>query len=549
MGKVPGLTRKKSAYFYIRRIPKDLAEHFSNKQQICDPLNTTDFRTACARARQKAVETDRLFVNARLGISQESRPRAAVTIDQLHDAARLHLYTLERQTTDWGEIGREEALNSIQHDLSFVGSPDQDVWREVIHPTAMQLRDKLGLALEPGDRLWLEFTALVRRAEQEHLERELDRLSARSGLQPRDHLFAYTFAHTEPPKVLNPQRPTLSEVINHFETDPTRRELTDSAAKKYILPFAVLREVVGDQRHVAEITRADCASAHELLSQLPRNYIKRKDYSGKSLSEVAALAKGDGSTLLAAGTVQVYATHLSAFFNWAVQKGIVDVNPASRVGSSSKKQPSSRLPFSPQELEKLLDCLPSWSKDNPGRYWLPLIGLTMGLRLGEIVLLTTDDIQVVDGVDAITLRKTAERRLKTRGSQRVVPVHKALKELGFLRMVDARKSKGKFLLFDLDGETQAKRVDLFQKRFSYLLRTQVNVRKGVSFHSFRHGFRDELRNVGAPIDVTRALGGWALNGGIEERYGQGARASVLSTWLNKIDFAELKVVLSGDTGS
>ena len=61
----------------------------------------------------------------------------------------------------------------------------------------------------------------------------------------------------------------------------------------------------------------------------------------------------------------------------------------------------------------------------------------------------------------------------------------------------------------------------------------------VSFHSLRHGFRDALREAGVPIDATRALGGWARSGGIEERYGQGTRAATLAHWMAKVDFPGL----------
>lgn len=82
--------------------------------------------------------------------------------------------------------------------------------------------------------------------------------------------------------------------------------------------------------------------------------------------------------------------------------------------------------------------------------------------------------------------------------------------------------------------------DLFQKRFSYLLKSTLKIdERGVSFHSFRHGFRDALREAGVPIDATRALGGWARSGGVEERYGQGTRPSTLARWMAKVSYSDL----------
>ncbi len=539
MAKVAGLIRKKSAYFYVRRIPEKVRPLFGGKQQITRSLNTTDFRVASERARRMATETDKVFEDARIGKAPNTTARDGVTREQLHDAARLHLFNLERRPTEWGDTSPEAAKEIIRADLANIGSPHDEVWGAAVQPLADKLVEELGLGLVRGDRLWFEFVSLIRRAEQEHLEREQSRLNGLVGAKAIDALFADTFAHKSPPKLSVPSGQSLGQVINRFENDPTRGHLTESAGKKYILPFAVLREVIGDDKPIGDITRADCAACHELLAALPRNYTKLEEFRGKGLKEVAKLAKGKGSTPLSQGTVQVYAHHLSAFFNYAVQKGIIEHNPASRLMAGQVKEASSRLPFNGDELKKLVAELPAWSGHRPGRYWVPLLGLLSGMRLGEIVWLHVDDVQTADGIDAIVLRRTDDRSLKTRGAARVVPIHAELRKLGFMKVVADRRQAGGRLFSDLEGDSQTHCVDLFQKRFSYFLRTKIGVRKGVSFHSFRHGFRDALRNAGSPIDVTRALGGWARGGGIEDRYGQGARPAVLSHWMDKVAYPGL----------
>ena len=539
MAKVAGLVRKKSAYFYVRRIPESVRPLFGGKQQITQSLNTTDFRVASDRARRAAAETDKAFEDARLGKAPSPAARSGVTREQLYDVARLHLYNLERRTTDWAETGPEAAKDIICEDLANIGSPHEEVWASAIQPKTDGLQKEFGLELERGDRMWFDFAALIRRAEVEHLERELNRLNGIAGAKAVDPLFDGTFAHNPQPKLSLPSGQSLGKVITRFENDPTRGHLTESAGKKYILPFAVLREVIGDDKPIGDITRADCASCHELIAALPRSYNKLAEFRDRPLREVAELAKTKSSARLAQGTVQVYAHHLSAFFNYAVQKGIIEHNPASRLMAGQVKEATSRLPFNSDELKRLFTELPTWVGHRRGRYWVPLLGLLSGMRLGEIVWLHVDDVQTADGIGAIVLRRTEDRSLKTRGAARVVPIHAELKKLGFMEFVAQRRTAGGRLFPDLEGDNQTHCVDLFQKRFSYLLRQKIGVRKGVSFHSFRHGFRDALRNAGSPIDVTRALGGWARSGGIEERYGQGVRPAVLSQWMDKIAYADL----------
>ncbi len=540
MAKVAGLIRKKSAYFYVRRIPEDVRPLFGGKQQITKSLNTTDFRAASDRARRAATETDKAFEDARLGKAPNATARRGVAREQLYDAARLHLYNLERRHTEWGDTGSEAAKEIILADLANIGSAHEEVWGSAVQPLADKLLKELGLELERGDRLWFEFASLIRRAEQEHLERELSRLNGIVGAKAVDPLFEGTFAHNAPPKLSLPSGQLLGQVITRFENDPTRGHLTDSAGKKYILPFAVLREVVGDDKPIGDITRADCASCHELLAALPRNYNKLSEFRGRRLREVAALAKASSATLLSQGSVQVYAHHLSAFFNYAVHKGIIQHNPASRLMAGQPKETSSKLTFNNDELKGLLAALTGWAVNRrSGRFWAPLVGMFSGMRLGEVLWLHTDDFQKVDGVDVIVLRRTDGRSLKTPGAARIVPIHVELKRLGFMELIEERKRAGGRLFPDLPGDNQKHCVDLFQKRFTYMLKQKIGVRKGVSYHSLRHNFRDELRNAGIPIDATRALGGWGRSGGIEERYGQGTRASVLSDWMDKVAYSDL----------
>jgi len=52
-------------------------------------------------------------------------------------------------------------------------------------------------------------------------------------------------------------------------------------------------------------------------------------------------------------------------------------------------------------------------------------------------------------------------------------------------------------------------------------------------HSFRHSFRDRLRDVEAPTEITDTLGGWA-NKSVGQKYGAGFHLNVLAKWMQKI---------------
>ena len=52
-------------------------------------------------------------------------------------------------------------------------------------------------------------------------------------------------------------------------------------------------------------------------------------------------------------------------------------------------------------------------------------------------------------------------------------------------------------------------------------------------HSFRHSFRDRLREVEAPTEITDILGGWATKS-IGQKYGNGFKLDVLAKWMRRI---------------
>ncbi|MRG56763.1 tyrosine-type recombinase/integrase [Phyllobacterium sp. SYP-B3895] len=535
MGKVSGLVRKKSAYYYVRRIPHEIRHLFGGRQQIVIALRTTDYRIAVERARSEGERISRQFGQAKLGISPASLTslRSATDRSELYQVARLHLYDLEISNTSIEST--PELLDSLEESLAYLSSTHEEQWAPSIQATVSSLIQRHDLSLRQGESLWFELVELVRRAEIEHCQREIDRIgSARYGTV-HDRLFEGVH-HSAPVPALEAEKAiAVSELVERFKNDPTRAHLSVSANKKYIIPFAALQSVVGPDRKVRDIKRRDCSEVHELIASLPSNYNKYPQYKEKSLKEIALLAQAAEARLLSSGSVEVYVHHLSAFFKYARTKGYIDNNPAEGLLSNRPRSFSSRKPFSIEQLNQIITHLPRWDEHRrAGRFWVPMIGLFSGMRLGEIVWLSVDDIKTVDGVTVFSLEENQERSLKTSGSVRRVPVHPELQRLGFLEFATQGKIRGGRLFPDLPGRDQRHGVDLFQKRFSYFLRENVKLTPGLSFHSFRHGFRDAMTNAGLPTDAIKALGGWGRSNNIEDRYGQGARPSTLDMWMKRM---------------
>ena len=141
-----------------------------------------------------------------------------------------------------------------------------------------------------------------------------------------------------------------------------------------------------------------------------------------------------------------------------------------------------------------------------------MLALFTGARLGELAGLRVSDVahnQII-GTTAIYIGADAKagKKLKTKQSERFVPLHPQLIEFGFLEYVAAQaKARGhKAWLFPLvaPGTTGAAAWSKWFGR--YIRENGVTDTKKV-FHSFRHTFIDALRLAGVSEEINIALVG------------------------------------------
>tara|TARA_R100001039_G_scaffold38203_1_gene38888 strand:- start:233 stop:823 length:591 start_codon:yes stop_codon:yes gene_type:complete len=134
------------------------------------------------------------------------------------------------------------------------------------------------------------------------------------------------------------------------------------------------------------------------------------------------------------------------------------------------------------------------------RYWVPLIMLFSGARPGEIGQLNLSDVREQDGrwIMHITTEGEGEKRTKTKGSMRVVPLHPMLMKLGLVNYHKAQMEAGGNELFpNAIRNARGQMMAEFSREFSrYLTRINIKQGRGLSLYSFRHGATDALRRAG-----------------------------------------------------
>lgn len=176
-----------------------------------------------------------------------------------------------------------------------------------------------------------------------------------------------------------------------------------------------------------------------------------------------------------------------------------------------------RRPWTDAELLKLFGSpvhtaytLPRDAKaGHDAAYWVPLLGLFTGARLGELCLLTPDDVQTVEGIPALTITDEGDgKRVKTEAGRRTIPLHPELIRLGFLNYAQRMKDQRAASLWPRMSLREDKPSDYFGRWF-LLLRKSVELpgAGGASFHYFRHTVRPLMRRAGmTPATMDRITG-------------------------------------------
>ncbi len=117
-------------------------------------------------------------------------------------------------------------------------------------------------------------------------------------------------------------------------------------------------------------------------------------------------------------------------------------------------------------------------------------------------------------------------------------VHTEPRELA--RDAEAQRDAGHDKLFpELKRDRRGYYSDPFQKWFSRFLGKAGAKAPRTSFHSFRHNFRDALREADVSREATLALGGWAGQGVADTVYGGGLRPSTLAREIRKVRYEGL----------
>lgn len=325
--------------------------------------------------------------------------------------------------------------------------------------------------------------------------------------------------------------PTISEVYGQYVADP-RHSWTKRTATAHSTTRKWVEEVFGADRPITAISREACREFVDLLRRMPRHADKR--FPDMPVREAVAAAEKQGETrVISTANLNAYVNRFGGVLNWAMDEGYIERNPVRGLKLPDPvKRRDKRHPFSAEQLRNIFDApiytgckndeyhyaVAGNQRPRRARFWIPLIALFSGLRLNEICQLEVADIQIIEGVACFRITcgvssSGQQQRVKTAASERIVPVHTELARFGFLAFAESQRLCGETNLFpELTTGHLGYRSTAFSQWFTRFLERAGAVAPLTCFHSFRHNFRDGLREAKVGRDLALILGGWTTEG-------------------------------------
>ena len=182
----------------------------------------------------------------------------------------------------------------------------------------------------------------------------------------------------------------------------------------------------------------------------------------------------------------------------------------------------------PISLENIRILQEKCFRMNDERRWLVALISDTGMRLGEATGLLKSDFKTIDGIPVVVIKPHQWRRLKTKNSERIVPL------VGYSLWAKdqiLRSGNHSEFAFPSYNKTKLSNSNSASAALNKFLNSQVS--SCGTIHGFRHSLRDRLRQIETPSDIVDQIGGWTTSG-VGHSYGQGYPLSVLQRWMLQI---------------
>jgi integrase len=326
---------------------------------------------------------------------------------------------------------------------------------------------------------------------------------------------------------------TLLELFELWSAEELakRRKRSDTVNqdRKVISRFA---DFIGAGRDVGSITPIEVAEYRDTLRNLPPKWMSKRELRDLDMRAAASKARSLNLPQMAFTNVNKHLSTISPLFKWLAKhpKWAGLRNPVDGLFYDGVKGQNRRPSFGTDVLNKIFssplftgflkdgkEAVPGDRRAHDWRYWIPLVCLFSGARVGEIAQLRLGDVRKECGVWFFHIRHDEDQELSTKsGETRVGAVHSMLQRMGFLafhaRQLENAGGDMAAPLFPEIKRNARGQISATPSRWwrEYLIAIGVKDAAkaggdGQGAHSFRHTLTDRLRSEAELLDTQIAV--------------------------------------------
>lgn len=549
------LTNRNGVYYFRRVVPISLRS-ILKRREIVLTLKTDDFKDACMATLEMSKELDGLFDRLKQGVGLITPTEQDIFAETVkaHRTTELLREALEAfsdrkiQDVEWEAYHcrtyRQEILADLKKSNLQAGEKEVDSLLNGldIEVNEVVLRQLQRAAMKGLADFYVNAEIIV----NGDMENPL--------LWQKAPSLEITSAKVDVGQELMFEAVFRSFLADRQQQDGTKQLASIESHYRFFMRFLTEQDgVTSEQRPLSSVSPKTVRDYKECLRVTPSNSTKK--YPNMTTHEAVKAAQLDGAATLSTTTQDKFLQDISTIFNYAINElEYPKTNPfkgkaTAKIGAGHAR--NARLPFSDEQLrllfssplftgcKSLASCHKTGSfipKDSH-KYWVPLIGLYSGMREQEILQLHCEDLIQYKGIWVFSVNSLHEdKRLKTPQSERRVPIHIDLIELGILEHLENQRSRGHRRLFpDAAMSCDGTYSSTFSKWFSRYL-TNIGIKtKKTCFHSFRHNIKDNFRNAGESDELSEHFCG-RKTGSTAERYGSAYSIERFHEALHKLQF-------------
>jgi len=471
-----------SVWYLRKQIPADLRHHYGGKVDIRRSLGTGDKRKAEQKLHGELTKIGAEFDVYRVEGSAEAEEARALVRDIGTKFADYELLASIDGSDDF-LAAVEEALvargqlPATQEELNAIVQSIRDGYRPVANHNGLSTIEQINGAIG------------TIRAERTRIEYE--------GI---DDLI--TADHDGEPTAPFPLH--LVEDVRAFIIQRLREQETQLEAVAARLSGKPIEQAPSSLWAIYEKWKLERKPAPSTLHEF-KTAIKRFDEINGSLT-VDDITSDHGrrfkDTLVASGlrsaSVQKQLSCVKTLLAYAADNALITANPLARIRVQRGKDQTNREDFTSDDLKKLFGSVERRSE----RYWIMRLAQHTGMRLSEICQLRAEDVFKSEDIWCISVNKDGGKALKTESSERVIPIHEAILNEGFLDFVP---TEGR-LFPSAKPDAKGNAGGLVSRWFTRYRREVGITSERKVFHSFRHTFITAAREVMSEETYTKITG-------------------------------------------